>query len=184
MYARLPKERIGVAVGPEGQTKREIEQRTDTKLTIDSETGEVRIEQTAENPLGVLKAREILHAIARGFSSERAFRLFEDDQLLETIDIRDFAGDSDSALVRLKGRVIGERGKTRQILEQTTGAYISIYGKTIATIGTAEQLAVVREALELLLGGAKHSTVYRFLERKRREMKGGLSRGGESSSWW
>lgn len=175
MYARLPKERIGVAVGPDGQTKREIERRTDTKLTLDSETGEVRIESTAENPLGVLKARDVINAIARGFSSERAFRLFEDDQLLEITEIRDFAGDSDRTRVRLKGRVIGERGKTRQILEQTTGAHISVYGKTIATIGTAEQLAVVREALEMLLGGAKHSTVYRFLERKRREIKGRMA---------
>ncbi len=175
MYARLPKERVGVAIGPDGQTKREIERRTDTKLTLDSETGEVRIESTGENPLGVLKARDVLNAIARGFSSERAFRLFDDDQALEMIDIRDFAGDSDRALVRLKGRVIGEQGKTRKILEDTTGAYISVYGKTIAVIGTAEQLPVVREALELLLGGAKHSTVYRFLERKRRELKGAAS---------
>jgi ribosomal RNA assembly protein len=170
MYERLPKERIGVAVGPEGQAKREIERRTGTKLTFDSETGGVRIEP-GEDPLGALKAREVITAIARGFSSERAFRLFEDDQLLEIIDMRDFAGDSERTLVRLKGRVIGERGKTRQILEKSTDAYISVYGKTIATIGTAEQLAVVREALELLLGGAMHSTVYKFLERKRRELK-------------
>jgi ribosomal RNA assembly protein len=170
MYARLPKERIGVAVGPEGQAKREIERRTGTKLTFDSETGEVRIEP-GDDPLGALKAREVITAIARGFSSERAFRLFEDDQLLEITDMRDFAGDSERTLVRLKGRVIGERGKTRQILEKGTDAYISVYGKTIATIGTAEQLAVVREALELLLGGAMHSTVYKFLERKRREAK-------------
>jgi len=170
MYARLPKERIGVAVGPEGQAKREIERRTGTKLTFDSETGEVRIEP-GDDPLGALKAREVITAIARGFSSERAFRLFEDDQMLEITDMRDFAGDSERALVRLRGRVIGERGKTRQILEESTGAYISIYGKTIAAIGTAEQLAVVREALEMLLRGAKHSTVYKFLDQKRRGMK-------------
>lgn len=170
MYTRLPKERIGVAVGPEGQAKREIERRTGTKLTFDSETGEVRIEP-GDDPLGALKAREVITAIARGFSAERAFRLFEDDQLLEIIDMRDFAGESDSALVRLKGRVIGERGKTRQILEQTTDAYVSVYGKTIAAIGTAEQLAIVRKALEMLLGGAMHSTVYKLLERKRKELK-------------
>jgi ribosomal RNA assembly protein len=170
MYVRLPKERIGVAVGPEGCAKREIERRTGTKLTLDSETGEVRIEP-GDDPLGALKAREVITAIARGFSAERAFRLFEDDQILEITDMRDFAGDSDRALVRLKGRVIGERGKTRRIIEESTGACISVYGKTITAIGTAEQLAVVREALELLLCGAKHSTVYKFLERKRREVK-------------
>jgi len=170
MYARLPKERIGVAIGPSGEVKQEIERRTGTKLTLDSETGEVRIER-GEDPLGALMAREVLNAIARGFSSERAFRLFEDDQFLEVIDIRDFAGRSERALVRLKGRAIGERGRTRQILEETTDAHVSVYGKTIALIGTAEQLAVAREAVERLLGGAQHSSVYRFLERKRREMK-------------
>ena len=170
MYARLPKERIGVAIGPGGVVKEEIERRTGTRLTLDSETGEVRIDP-GEDPLGALMAREVLHAIARGFSSERAFRLFEDDQLLEVINIRDFARRSERALARLKGRAIGERGKTRQILEETTGAHVSIYGKTVAVIGTAEQLAVAREAIERLLGGAKHSSVYRFLERRRREMK-------------
>ena len=166
----MPKERIGVAIGPRGEVKQEIERRTGTRLTLDSETGEVRIEP-GEDPLGALMAREVLHAIARGFSSERAFRLFEDNQLLEVIDIRDFTGRSEKALIRLKGRAIGERGKTRQILEETTEAHVSVYGKTIALIGTAEQLAVAREAIERLLGGAKHSSVYRFLERKRREMK-------------
>jgi ribosomal RNA assembly protein len=170
MYTQLPKERIGVAIGPDGEVKQEIERRTGTRLTLDSETGGVRIEP-GEDPLGVLKAREILHAIARGFSSERAFRLFEDDQFLGIIDIREFAGRSDKAIIRLKGRAIGERGKTRQIIEETTDAHVSIYGKTIALIGTAEQLTVAREALQMLLGGAKHSSVYRFLERKRREMR-------------
>ncbi len=171
MYARLPKERIGVAIGPSGEVKREIERRTGTRLILDSETGQVKIEVVGDDPLGGLNAREVLRAIARGFSSERAFRLFEEDQLLETIDIREFAGRSEKALVRLKGRAIGEGGKTRRILEETTDAYVSVYGKTISLIGTAEQLAVAREAVEMLLGGAKHSTVYRFLERKRRAMK-------------
>lgn len=171
MYARLPKERIGVAIGPSGEVKREIERRTGTRLILDSETGQVKIEVVGDDPLGGLNAREVLRAIARGFSSERAFRLFEEDQLLETIDIREFAGRSEKALVRLKGRAIGEGGKTRRILEETTDAYVSVYGKTISLIGTAEQLAVAREAVDMLLGGAKHSTVYRFLERKRRAMK-------------
>lgn len=167
----MPKERIGVAIGPSGEVKREIERRTGTKLILDSETGQVKIDVVGDDPLGGLNAREVLRAIARGFSSERAFRLFEEDQLLETIDIREFAGRSEKALVRLKGRAIGEGGKARRILEETTDAYVSIYGKTISLIGTAEQLAVTREAVEMLLGGAKHSTVYRFLERKRRAMK-------------
>lgn len=96
------------------------------------------------------------------------------------LDLREFAGDSESALVRLKGRVIGEGGKTRQILEEATRTHISVYGKTISLIGGAEQLAVARQALHMLLSGAKHSSVYRFLERKRREAKGRIKPRGSS----
>lgn len=170
VYVRMPGERVGVAIGPNGETKREIERRTGTRLIFDSDTGSVNVE-AGEDPIGTLKAGEILKAIARGFSSERAFRLFNEDQFLEIMDITDFVGDSERAVSRLKGRIIGEQGKTRETIERMTETYVSIYGKTVAVIGTAEQLVVVREAVEMLLGGREHSTIYRFLERKRREAK-------------
>lgn len=169
-HLRIPKERIGVAIGPKGKVKREIERRTGTKLTFDSETGEVVIER-AEDPLGALKARDVLHAIARGFSPERAFELFSEDKYLEVIDITDFVGRSEKALVRQKGRVIGEAGKTRRIIEETAGVGMSVYGKTVALIGTPQQLAAAREAVRMLLDGVPHGAVYAFLERKRREAK-------------
>ena len=78
---------------------------------------------------------------------------------------------SNKALVRFKGRVIGEGGKTRRIIEETTGVCVSVYGKTIALIGLPELLAVARKAIQMLLGGTPHSAVYAFLERKRREAK-------------
>ena len=169
-YFRLPNERVGVAIGPDGEVKREIERRTGTRLTFDGETGEVII-KPGDDPLGALCARDILNAIARGFSSERAFRLFDEDIFLEVIDMTDFVGRSDKALVRFKGRVIGEAGKTRRIIEETAGVCMSVYGKTVALIGMPEQLAVAREAIQMLLSGAPHSAVYGFLERKRREAK-------------
>jgi len=175
MYLRLPKDRVAVAIGPEGLVKREIEVKTGAKLAIDSETGETKVE-SGDDPLGALRASEVLKAIARGFSPERAFRLFDDDQFVDIVDIRDYAGDSEKALKRLKGRVIGEGGRSREAIERETGTCISVYGKTVAVIGTAEQLQVVREALDMLLKGAEHTTVYRFLERKKKAMKKGLQR--------
>jgi len=169
-HLRLPKDRVGVAIGPGGEVKKEIERRSGAKITLDSETGEVTI-QSGEDPLGMLQVKDILNAIARGFSAERAYRLFDEGNYLQVIDITDMIGRSDKALVRLKGRVIGEGGKTRRIIEETTGAYMSVYGKNIALIGVPEQLSVAREAIEMLLRGVPHSAVYRFLEKKRREFK-------------
>ncbi|MEM2908479.1 MAG: KH domain-containing protein [Candidatus Hadarchaeales archaeon] len=168
---KLPKERIGVAIGQGGKVKTEIERRTGTEITFDSETGEITIKSVGEDPLGALRARDVLNAIARGFSSERAFNLFDENKYLEVIDITDISGRSEKALVRLKGRVIGEGGRTRRIIEETTGACVSVFGKTVALIGDPEQLAVAREAVMMLLRGAPHSAVYKFLERKRREAK-------------
>lgn len=167
----LPKERLGAAIGPSGSIKSEIERRTGTKLTFDSETGEVLIELVGESPLGALQARDLLSAVARGFSPERAFSLLEENRYLEVIDISDYAGRSEGAIRRLKGRVIGEAGKTRKTIEQMTGTHVSVYGKTIALIGTPEQLEVAKGAVGMLLRGSPHSAVYRFLERKRPELR-------------
>ena len=170
-YLTLPKERLGVAIGLCGSVKSEIERRTGTKLTFDSQTGEVLIETVGDNPLGALQARDVLTAVARGFSPQRAFSLLEENRYLEVIDISEYAGRSDNVIRRLKGRVIGEAGKSRRAIEQMTGAHVSVYGRTVALIGTPEQLRVAREAVVMLLRGSPHSLVYRFLERKRRELR-------------
>ncbi len=48
LYVRIPQERIGVLIGPGGETKRLIEQETGVKILIDSETGEVTVDESAE----------------------------------------------------------------------------------------------------------------------------------------
>jgi len=166
LFVRIPKERIGVLIGHNGSVKREIEGKTGTKLLIDSDGGEVTIECTGSG-LGGLQALEVVKAIGRGFSPERAFRLFEEDQYLDIIDIRDFVGDSESAMRRIRGRIIGEGGRMREMIEQMTGAFVSVYGKTVSIIGNPEQIRMARTAIEMLLSGAEHSSVIRFLERER-----------------
>ena len=166
----MPMERIGVAIGPDGEVKREIERRTGIKLIFDTESGLVEIEQVTADPVALLCARDVLNAIARGFSPKRAFRLFGEGEYFELVNLTDYL-TSEKAMTRLKGRIIGEGGKTRRIIEETSGVHMSVYGKTVALIGNPQQLATARRAVQMLIGGAKHSTVYGFLERKRREMK-------------
>lgn len=166
MFVRIPKERVGVLIGQNGRTKREIERKTGARLLVDSETGEVTIE-VMENSLGGLQALEVVKAIGRGFSPERAFRLFEENQYLDIVEIKDFVGDSEKAMQRMRGRVIGEKGKMRETIEQMTGAYVSVYGKTVSIIGDPVQIRTARAAIQMLLSGSEHSSVYRFLERER-----------------
>ncbi len=174
LFVKIPKERIGVLIGQDGKTKREIEENLNVKLEVDSETGDVTINlnEDSTDPSQLFKARDIVLAIGRGFSPQRAFRLLHDeDVMLTIIDLREIFGRSKSDIRRVKGRIIGKEGKTRRIIEECTEAYISVYGHTVSIIGGVEQSEIAREAISMLIKGNQHATVYRFLQRKRHELK-------------
>ncbi len=167
-YLKIPKDRIGVIIGTHGSTKAEIEEKGEVMLDIDSVEGTVSIESDS---LSILETKEVIQAIARGFSPEKALRIFEDEQItLDIIDVSKVA-DTPKELKRIMGRVIGKDGRTREALENLTGANVSIYGKTVSTIGYVDQIQTVRKAIEMLTEGAPHASVYGFLERRRQELK-------------
>jgi len=174
LLAKIPKERIGVLIGTNGSVKKHIEKTLGVKLEIDSETGDVVItpRKNLNDPSLLFKAKDVVMAIGRGFSPERAFRLLEsEDSVLEIIDLRGMIGKSESELIRVRGRIIGKNGRTREIIEEMSGASVSVYGHTVAIIGDFDQVNIAREAVNLLIRGCAHSTVYRFLQRKRQELK-------------
>ena len=173
-YVKIPGDRIGALVGPNGTVKAIIERKLSIDLNVDSKDGSVQITllQSAEDPTVLFRAKEVVTAIGRGFAPEHAFRLLDDEEIMfEMIDLREIVGRSPSDLKRLKGRVIGKEGKTRRIVEELSEANISVYGHTISIIGYPDQAAIAREALRMLLRGSLHGTVYRFLHKKRRELK-------------
>lgn len=171
-YVRIPLERVGALIGEDGKAKREIESKYGAKIYVDSETGEVMIDATNVNdPVLCLKLRDYVIAVGRGFSPERAKKVLEEDTYFECIDIKQYAGKSRNDLIRIRGRLIGKNGKTRRIIEELTGTVVSVYGHTVSIIGQYENFMVAKEAIEMLLRGSEHSTVYRFLERKREELR-------------
>jgi len=173
-FIKIPRDRIGALIGPEGRVKADIERKLNVDLEIDSATGEVTIalDPNVQNPSQLFRAKEVVTAIGRGFSPERAFRLLQnEDVMLEVIDLRQTVGKSPADIQRLKGRIIGKDGKTRRIIEELTEADISVYGHTVSIIGSFEQADAAREAILMLIKGSQHGTVYRFLQRKRQELK-------------
>jgi ribosomal RNA assembly protein len=173
IYLKIPIERAGALIGNKGGTKGEIERGTGTTISVDGKSGEIIIACSGGSidPSGILKVRDLINAIGRGFSPQRAFRLFTDGQILEVIDLKQVVGDSRNQLVRVKGRIIGENGKTRRIIENLAGTAISVYGHTVAMIGDYYETRVAKEAIEMLLKGAQHGSVYRFLNKEHLELK-------------
>ena len=176
----IPRERVGVLIGPQGSVKRRIEEALGVVLEVDSGSGSVRIRlarspEEGGDPVALFKARDVVQAIGRGFSPERAFRLFEDGVVLSVIDIADYVKPSRNNLVRVRARLIGREGRTRRIIEETTNTYVSIYGDTVAIIGEEEDVRAAEEAVIDLINGAPHSAVYKKLNEYARLRKlGGL----------
>ncbi|HEV2120090.1 MAG TPA: KH domain-containing protein [Candidatus Bathyarchaeia archaeon] len=173
MTAIIPKDRVGVLVGPRGAVKSTIEEKLSVDLKIDSPSGsvEIGVKPDSPDPTGALQAKDIVLAIGRGFSPERAFRLFSEDITLDIIDLHDFFGKNEAEIRRVDGRIIGREGKTRRILEELTGTAISVSGHTVSIIGSYEAVTMAKDALEKLIKGRQHGTVYKFLRRRRQEIK-------------
>lgn len=166
---KIPKDRIAVLIGTKGEVKQHIEEETNSKISIDSKEGDIRI--TGDDSLGLFSAREIIKAIGRGFSPEIALQILKSDYAFELLSLSDYVGKSDKTAHRLKARVIGSEGKTRKYIEKTTETNLSVYGKTIGIIGEAEKVMIARRAIESILAGATHSSVYRWLEKKINELE-------------
>ncbi len=169
----IPKERIGVLIGKGGIVKSIIEKKLNVRLTIDSKTGsvEMTLKPEAPDPTSIFNARSVVNAIGRGFSPEAALRLLDDGTFLRVIDLRDYFGRSASDIRRVKGRIIGKDGRTRMLIEDLTGARLSVYGHTVSIIGSRAQLEIAAEAIKMLIEGKLHKTVYSYLYHKRRELK-------------
>ena len=163
----IPRERVGALVGQNGAARKQLEKATGVKIHVDGESGEVEIDRSkAKDPMLALVSLEIVKAIGRGFSPQKAFKLLLPEYYLEIIDLKHLVGDNPKTLARVRARVIGTEGKTRAYVSKLTSADLSVYGKTIAIIGTHEDTILAKNSLLKLVEGLPHKTVYRELEKK------------------
>ncbi|MDR0372422.1 MAG: KH domain-containing protein [Nitrososphaerota archaeon] len=172
-FVRIPKERVGILIGPEGKTKQYIEDKLCVKLDVDTD-GSITLTllEKAPDPSVLLKAKDVVTAIGRGFTPETACRLIRnEDDIYDMVDLRLIFGRNESDIKRIKGRIIGTDGKTRKLIEELSEADVVVYGHTIGIIGSFEQADTARNAVQMIIDGCQHQTVYKYLQRKRTEMK-------------
>lgn len=165
---KIPKERVAVLIGKDGSIKKELEEQSKISIQVDSKEGDVKL--IGSNSVNLYILKDIIKAIGRGFNPEVAMLLFKQDYVLELISLADFV-KSPNQMLRLKGRVIGKAGKARETLEEYTETSISVYGKTIAILGFCDNVAICKKAIESLLTGSPHSSVYKWLEKYRKQQK-------------
>ena len=52
-----------------------------------------------------------------------------------------------------------------------TNTNMCIYGKTIGIIGECSEVSNAKRAIEMLISGSMHASVYKWLEKQRRKMR-------------
>jgi len=154
-FVKIPERRKGVLIGKNGSVKAELEKATKTKIEVNED---VTIDG---EPLNVMKARDIVKAIGRGFPPEKAFKLLDDEFRLVVISL---GHESEKKMRRIFSRIIGSGGKCRKKIEMLTNTDICVYGKTVSIIGHWENVEKAGEVIEMLIEGKPHSYVYRRLE--------------------
>ncbi len=156
---RIPEERKPVLIGKDGHVRQWIEKGTGTMIDVSD-----AVEISGDDPLDVMKARDIVTAIGRGFSPRKARRLLKEGCELHVISLE---GESLKKRLRLFGRVIGRAGMSREKIETETGASICVFGKTLSLIGMPDEIGPAEDAVEELLAGKKHAWAYRKMQRKK-----------------
>lgn len=164
---RIPDDRKAILIGKSGKTKEKIEKFTKTKVSVKDEI------TVSGEPENLLKCLDIIKAIGRGFSPERALNILDEKNHLEIIALK----GEHKKIKRLSSRVIGRSGSARKNIEMLTGASICVYGKTISIIGKYDDVKFARKAVEMILVGRTHGYVYNKLEK----MRGKKTHGKNSS---
>jgi len=162
---RVPKDRVAVLIGKKGETRNLLCSRLKVRIFIDSIEAEVKI--VSDDSLNLMIAKAVVKAVGRGFNPEIALKLVDERYAFDIIDMTFFT-KSKSRLLTIKARIIGQEGKSRKNISRITGTDIVIYGKTVGVIGPVENVATAKRAIDALLSGRKHATVYHWLEDKQR----------------
>jgi ribosomal RNA assembly protein len=159
-FVAIPEKRMKILKKDEKLLKR-LEEFVDVKVRLGEE-----VEIEGDDSLVVMCVKNVIKAFSRGFDFDDALLLLDENYLLDIVDVREYAGKSRNRMQELRGRVIGTKGRTKDIIQKLADVKIAVQGKTVCIIGRLDNVQDVRQAIEMLLQGRKQGSVYRFLEQK------------------
>jgi ribosomal RNA assembly protein len=163
---KIPTARIKALLGDSGEVKDYLESRMKVSMSVDSD-GQVEISgESIDEFIG----KDIVKAIGRGFEPAVALKLLSDEYGLRVVDLRDYAGTPEG-VHRIMGRIIGEKGRTKEIIKEEIDADTAFLGHTAAIIAPLDKLDYALTAVFRLIEGSSHAAVYSYLEKCRRKIK-------------
>jgi ribosomal RNA assembly protein len=140
------------------KNKKKLEK--ELKIKISNRGKEITIEGEPENEY---LAEKVIDALDFGFPFSDALSIIREDATFEIINIKDHTNRND--LKRVKGRIIGTKGKTLSTLCQLTKCAFELKDNEVGIIGPPEFIEHAQESIISIIKGAKQSNVYSHLEK-------------------
>ncbi|MEM0468579.1 MAG: KH domain-containing protein [Pyrobaculum sp.] len=140
-----------------------VNEKYGAKVEIDEKDLSIKIIPHQVTIDELLKLREMARAVALGFSPEQALQLENEEYVLTVIELKEYT-EKPNHLRRIKGRIIGEGGRAKHMIENLAEVSIVVGDHYVAILGKLEDVEVAKRAIEMLIEGKKHSTVYRYIQ--------------------
>lgn len=139
------------------KNKKRLEKELNVKIS--NRGKEVYIKGSAENEY---IAEKVILALDFGFPFSDTMSIAKGNEF-EILNIKDYTHRKN--LEKVRGRIIGTKGKTFSTLCKLTGCCFEIKDNSVGIIGPPECMKNAQEAIISLAQGAKHGNVYKGLEK-------------------
>ncbi len=117
-------------------------------------------------------AQKIIQAIGQGFKIDIALMLQKEENILKIIKLHDFLPSR--AITRQIGRIVGEKGKFKKIIEEEGEVKLSIQDDEVSIIGHFEDVEIAVNAIQKLINGTPHPNVQTYLSEAQAKKSGKL----------
>jgi len=119
----------------------------------------------SKDPLKDLTLKKYIKSLDVGFDENDCEKILTKDYDFMIIKILDKKDKS-----RILARIIGKKGKSKKNLSLKTNSKIIINDKEgeLYLLGREDDLKILKESLEFLIEGKKHSHIYKWIDRKYR----------------
>jgi ribosomal RNA assembly protein len=117
------------------------------KLNLKSGIIEVTNKKDTVDPFVIIKARDFLKLISRSVPIQQAAKIFDEAIYCDIINISRKVLNRKKFL-KLRKRLIGNKGTTIKAIEVVTQCYILVQGNTVSCMGKHSNLKIVRKIIE------------------------------------